>query len=75
MVRIWKQQHLCREDEELAEFGKNAAVFLSSAIYISKWIRDKTTHRLVQPTADSVRLALASLLLAVDVSRRLNLIE
>ena len=75
LVKIWKKQHLCQEDEELAELGKNAAVFLSSATYISKWIRDKTAHKLFQPTPDAVGLALASLLLAIDTSRQLGLLD
>lgn len=75
LVHIWNEQHLWKDNPELAEPGRNAAIFLSSAIYIPKWIRDKTSHRLVRPTADAVRLSLVSLLVAIDVSHKLNLLE
>lgn len=75
LVRIWKEQDLWRGDPTLEELGKKAAVFLSSAIYIPKWIRDKTSHPLATPTPDSIRLALASLLIAVDAALRLKLLD
>jgi hypothetical protein len=31
-----------KNDPALSELGKKAAMLLSSAIFISKWIRDKT---------------------------------
>lgn len=75
LVRIWKAQDLWRGDPAFEELGKKAAVFLSSAIYIPKWIRDKTSHPLATPTADSVRFALASLLIAVDAALKLKLLD
>jgi len=75
IVEIWKQQDLCREDPSLSEHGKRAATFLASAIFVPKWIRDKTSHPLITPTPDSVRLALASLLLAIDIAIRLRLLD
>jgi len=75
LMDIWKQQDLWKEDPALSELGKKAAVFLSSAIFIPKWIRDKTSHPLAAPTADSVRLALASLLIAIDVAVKLKLLD
>lgn len=75
LVKIWEQQDLWKDDPALSELGKRAAVFLSSAIFIPKWVRDKTSHPLAAPTADSVRLALASLLIAIDVAIKLKLLE
>jgi len=75
LVEIWKEQHLWKEDPILSDLGKNAAVFLSSAVFIPKWIRDKTSHPLVAPTADSIRLALASLLIAIDVAIKLKILD
>jgi len=75
LLKIWKQHHFWKENKELAELGRNVAVFLSSAIYISEWIGEKTVHKLFQPTPDAVRLALASVLLAADMSKRLELLD
>jgi hypothetical protein len=75
LVEIWKEQDLWRGDPALSELGKKAGMFLSSAIFIPKWIRDKTSHPLAAPSADSVRLALASLLIAIDVAIKLRLLE
>ena len=75
LVKIWKEQHLWKDDPDLSDIGKNAAVFLSSAIFIPKWIRDKTSHPLVKPTGDAVRLALASFLIALDAAKDLKLLE
>nr|MDO8080345.1 hypothetical protein [Candidatus Freyarchaeota archaeon] len=75
LMKIVNRQHLWKDDPDLSERGKNAAVFLSSAIFIPKWIRDKTSHSLAKPTGDSVRLALASFLIALDVAKDLKLLE
>jgi hypothetical protein len=75
IAQIWKKQDLWREDPTLSEIGQKGATFLASVIFIPKWIRDKTSHPLATPTADSVRLALLSILIALDVATKLRLLD
>jgi len=75
LVEIWKKQHLWQDDPQLGEAGRNAAVFLSSLMYVAKWMRDKSSHPLIKPTRDAVRMALASVLISIDVCRSLKILE
>jgi DNA-binding transcriptional regulator YhcF (GntR family) len=76
LVALWtKEQDLCRDDPALKELGAKAGMLLGSLMFIPKWLRNKTSHQLVTPTADAVRFALASLLIATDIAVKLKFLD
>ncbi|MCJ7759919.1 hypothetical protein MUP59_02095, partial [Candidatus Bathyarchaeota archaeon] len=76
LVALWtKEQDLRRDDPALKELGVKAGMVLGSLMFIPKWLRNKTSHQLVTPTADAVRFALASLLIATDIAVKLKFLD